>query len=1592
MTTHGSHKNIGRLLLAFLLSANAYAVTDISTTPLATYVAATSTDVKPNLMYILDDSGSMDWNYMPDWANDNSPPEYLSKNNAFNGVAYSPAVTYSPPVSSYTQNADLSYNVIYYPSMDGSSTTHGADASTKPNWKSVPNDGFGIQSTSSSNLAGNAYYWVSVAGEYCDAPSMKTCQVGSSSTYIYPAKLRWCNSSALTSCQAVWSSTYNKWRTPSPYASTISVSGANATQVSSIKVNGLEILSATTSSSSTNSTVASRIVTNINSCTGGVTGNCTALGYSATIDPNNSNNVIILAPTANTYTPVITKTSTATLTPTAFTAGAVQGSNTITVITSAVTSYPKASTRTDCAGTTCTYNEEMTNYANWWAYYHTRMQMMKSGSGRAFSALSDRFRVGYMSIHYNTDDNPENLTASFLNIKDFNLAQRNAWNTKLNSAKPKSGTPLRRALSDAGRLYAGKLNGTTFNGVTVIDPIQYSCQQNYTILSTDGFWNGNAGYQLDGSTAVGNQDGVMARPYTDGATASTQKRTSTLQQRTTGQLQKQISQLQQQNVNMRCDDIARKCGIPPADGLPGYGTGCTNSSGSPRDCSNYSSWYVVSSSCTTNSSRQCGTVSATVTTVTSPWTNVTSCTATTVPDSNGYTTQCQTAGASPWTPASSCTATATTECQYTSWSSWSSASSCIAVAQSTAPNYIGPAIECQSTASGGTSNTLADVAAYYYNTDLRTSTLSNCTGPIIAPATTPSDLCANNVKPNGLDVGSNQHMTTFTLGLGAPGSMLFSPSYWTDKSGDFYDVWQGNSANTSTGVCAWQANGTQCNWPTPAADSVNNIDDLWHAAINGRGDYFSATSPDTLATSLSDMLKKIVNTPLPGTAAAAASSNPNISSTDNYVFSSSYVSVDWYGELIRQQIDPTTGTLTAPQWSAMTMLDCAMAPAWIASHTYAPGDTFTNSSSCYVVATAYSSGATFNATVGSVSNVDATNSTLITMTTLPVGRTIYTKGASGLIAFNWASLSAAQKAYFSTPYISGLSQFCTSGASCLSSGDQALAEGANLVAFLGGSRTNEGTYYRQRKHILGDIVSSEARYVQTPLFSYNDSGYSAFKTLKASRSGTVYVAANDGMLHAFNATTGAEIWAYIPSIVLPNIYALADKNYNSNHQFFVDNSPEVGDICPSAPSSTCSDTQWKTILVGGLNRGGKGYYALDITDPANPTTLWEFTDATLGYTYGNPRITKLSDGTWVVLVTSGYNNADGVGRLYVLNASTGALISTIGSGGIISTTGSPTPGTAANPSGLARISAHVRYPATDNTVNQVYGGDLNGDLWRFDVNNDTGRAGYDAQLLISFKDASGNAQPITAKPVVTSVNNVPVVYVGTGRYLGTTDVGSTTSQSFYAVVDRLGSTSSGALYGDPRTPSNGFIQQILTSTTCPANSSFCTPGQTTRTIANPASVNLSSDNGWFIDFLTAGERSSTDPALGLGSLVFTTITPQTTSASACGAASTDATSSFVYALNYLTGASVTGAEGVGGVSLGNGIATRPVLVKLPNGTVKMLIRVSGSGSNIPDSTAGGSGTGAATGTDESTVVITPPIDTTNTGQTRRVSWRELITE
>jgi type IV pilus assembly protein PilY1 len=449
---------------------------------------------------------------------------------------------------------------------------------------------------------------------------------------------------------------------------------------------------------------------------------------------------------------------------------------------------------------------------------------------------------------------------------------------------------------------------------------------------------------------------------------------------------------------------------------------------------------------------------------------------------------------------------------------------------------------------------------------------------------------------------------------------------------------------------------------------------------------------------------------------------------------------------------------------------------------------------------------------------------------------------------------------------------------------------------------NPAGKYRTRKYLLGDIVDSEAVYVGAPDAEYDDAlnpGYSAFKSAKASRRPLLYVGANDGMLHAIDADTtastptsgtgGKEVFAFIPSAVYrgpdnspatSGLRSLANDPFS--HHFFVNAKPTVKDVdFDRAGTPTGSGTaDWRTILVGGLGKGGKSFYAIDITDPsqlavaasAAGKVLWEFADEDMGSSYGLPVITKTRKWGWVVLLTSGYNNITGTdvtkrgkGFLYVLNPKTGALLKKV----------TMSAGSATDPSGFTQIAPYVPSAASAQ-VDEVYGGDLLGNLWRIDFKD----AAVDPSptKLAEFKDpVSNNPQPVTTAPVIDySANDKKrYVFVGTGRYLDSSDSSRTQVQSFYALRDG----SQQARFEDSASPTLGLA--VPTGVTFPltrsqlANNSDLTAGLTTAQIeAKPM--------GWYFDLpgVTATgnvrERISVQPkAEALGVIAWVGTLPET---------------------------------------------------------------------------------------------------------------------
>ena len=713
-----------------------------------------------------------------------------------------------------------------------------------------------------------------------------------------------------------------------------------------------------------------------------------------------------------------------------------------------------------------------------------------------------------------------------------------------------------------------------------------------------------------------------------------------------------------------------------------------------------------------------------------------------------------------------------------------------------------------------TPNTLADVAQYFWNTDLRDNSLGNCTGGAVGDGGATNNVCSNTSRTAPWNW---QNMRTFTLGLGASGVMQYregydSPALIDNSSipagskGDYYAVLKELEADPDNGVCSWQTKASPCNWPTPGLDTSTNtawqtnIDDLWHAAVNGRGQYFSAQNPGQVSASITAALQAV--TLKEGGLSEPVLSDPNLAKGDVRGFVASFTAELWTGTLEMFNVSTTGKAVKPAVWSA------------------------------------------------SIPGVGA--------------RTIYTQGASSdpnqLRSFEWSTLSTAEKKFFQKPHIASLSQLCTGGTICLDPATQSdSAIGEKLVNFLRGARDNEGPsnaldkLFRQRAGLLGDIVTSTPAYVQNASWLYTDNGYSQYRVDTADRAGRVYVGANDGMLHAFDAANGQEVWAYVPKFLMPDLFHLADKHYGSLHRFYVDGSPVAGDICVANCGSGETGAVWKTILVGGANAGGRGYYALDVTNPDSPKSLWEFTNDNLGFSYGNPIITKLGGsgqnaGKWVVIVASGYNNiegnGDGVGRVFVLDPLDGSIIQTFES----------TAGTKETPSGLAKIAGLAKNLVYNNTVLQVYGADLLGNVWRFDINNDNATPPK-GHLLAVLKDSANNPQPVTSVPELAYIKNKPVVFIGTGQLLGPSDLETTNKNTFYAIRDELDNTS----YTDVR-GSNLFVQQTMSAGVCPDDHPVCTAGDPIVTATKNA-VDWPTKKGWYVDFPVGGERVNTTTRL-----------------------------------------------------------------------------------------------------------------------------------
>ncbi|HSH29210.1 MAG TPA: PilC/PilY family type IV pilus protein [Thiohalobacter sp.] len=868
---------------------------------------------------------------------------------------------------------------------------------------------------------------------------------------------------------------------------------------------------------------------------------------------------------------------------------------------------------------------EKQNYANWFSYYRKREYVAKSAFGSVI-ANQNSSRMGMASLHNN---NSVNTAIASMNQDPASGAKRQLLD-QLYSIYSSGGTPLRRRLEDAGEYLSCQSNGFGFGCPALPSNSGGECQQNFTLLMTDGFWNGSA-------PSVGNADGDNSSSFDGGS---------------------------------------------------------------------YADSY---------------------------------------------------------------------------------------------------------------SNTLADVAMHFYETDIR-PTVDNK-----VPTKT------------GVDENDAQHMVTYTIAFGVNGTLSAMPA---DPAAAF-------------------------SWPRPNSGGVTTIDDLRHAAWNGRGQFLSADDPDGLRQQINSAIDNINSRK---GSASAVSFNSGSLNANSQLFLALFNSENWSGQLQALDLDPSNGDITGLAWDAATELDD---PA-------------------------------------------------VTENT----RTILTYDGSDGIPLRWSDLSAAQQADFRTNP-SGGTDVEAVGMARLGHlrGDRDCETGntSGGCSYDDGSNTFTTANLRSRSSRLGDIVHSSPTFAGAPSLRWPDrapfpSGtgntYSEYKQSQSSRIGVIYAGANDGLLHAFRQSDGAEILAYAPNALFSanttaGYHYLSDPAYG--HRYYVDMTPSIMDAY--VKTSATGTRSWHTVLVGALRGGGRGLFALDVTNPSGfsetgsvpaDVVMWEFThadDPNLGLSFSQPQIVPLAGPgntvRWAAVFGNGYNADGGTGsaQLFIVLLEGGLDGTwTIGPGNdyirIDTGAGDIDPNSTGNTS-CQVAAADCNGLATpvlvdidsDGVFDRAYAGDLKGNLWAFDLSGDDM-----SQWDVAYKNSGtpvalfqGAAnQPITAKPAIVRNTDVPtgsankpnfMVLFGTGQYLTSSDPHTTHGQSFYGVWDAGNSLPNASNL--PLTRSELVEQTIGTDTT--------TGGVTGRTLTNNTVDYTASppDYGWYMDLPTAGERQTTD-ALVRGDLVyFTTLIPDT---------------------------------------------------------------------------------------------------------------------
>ncbi len=731
------------------------------------------------------------------------------------------------------------------------------------------------------------------------------------------------------------------------------------------------------------------------------------------------------------------------------------------------------------------------------------------------------------------------------------------------------------------------------------------------------------------------------------------------------------------------------------------------------------------------------------------------------------------------------------------------------------------------------SRSLSDLTFHYWATDLRPEPNNITPFKSEVDGADPDDYW----HPRN-DPATWQHMNSFGIAFGAEGTV-----------------------STDDATFAALLAGTK-NWPQTLEGQSTTIDDMYHAAINGRGEFFNAANPNELVDALNNITDRIAersgNVPTIG-----ASSGRITDGTKVYI--ASFATESWSGDL--------------------------------RAYTVSDGSDFRGSGTTAVGCNAKPLGAICNEDSPDWSA--AAKNDELDDHMKPARRNLFTYDNTSVQGAGAPSGSGIDFKWQATTQLNAEQQ------ALLNDDD---GRGQERVYYFRGKDEQEldnGGVFRTRSSIagraapasrVGAIVHSNPVYAgpggDDLQFSFPDDLEASAYSIN-SRSAVVYVGGNDGMLHGYDASdsasAGQEVFAYVPNAVIKNLPDLTNPDFKSGA--FVDG--------PLTIQDAFYDGRWRSLLVGGLRSGGQGFFALNVTDPPSerdadpaPIVQWEFTDhddPDMGYTYGTPIIAKANNGEWVVIVANGYNSLEADGNvgsgkavLYVLAADDGELLAKfeVGNGSTSTPSGLSSP-VAVSDFDINNFATKPSGTDPDNfTVDYVYAGDLDGNLWKFDISATNPAQWNDAVLMYS----AGNSKPITAKPAVgtfptrgVAVGNEQTrfVYFGTGQYIDPVDVSSTAAQSFYGIIDSDSCTSSTS----PCITGSDLVEQTIT-----ANSLVS---------SNPLST---SDKGWWLDLEVgaSAERVVGGIAVVSNVVAFTSVVPN---GDPCEAGGT----SYLYALNRFSG-------------------------------------------------------------------------------------------